>query len=78
MTISESFVEELDRAIRLIRSTPLRWPKFRSGTRRFLMRRFPFSVVYRLEPDAVIVIAVAHARRRPGYWRKRRTPLGRQ
>lgn len=32
------------------------------------MNRFPYSVVYRIEHDAILVFAVAHLRRRPGYW----------
>ena len=41
------------------------------GTRSFLLRRFPFALVYRIEPDVLRVIALAHQRRRPNYWRKR-------
>ncbi|MGH8701418.1 MAG: type II toxin-antitoxin system RelE/ParE family toxin, partial [Burkholderiales bacterium] len=39
--------------------------------RRILLNRFPYSVVYRTSSDEIIVIAVAHQRRRPGYWRRR-------
>lgn len=41
------------------------------GVRRFLLRRFPFSIVY-IELEAEIrVLAVAHGHREPGYWRRR-------
>ena len=40
--------------------------------RRFPLRRFPFSIVYRIDGDRLHIIAVAHRRRRPGYWRQRR------
>jgi hypothetical protein len=36
-----------------------------------LVRRFPYAVVYDVLPDAVIIIAVAHQRRKPGYWIRR-------
>ena len=65
------FLEELDRAIERIADAPSRWPAFRHGTRRFLLRRFPFSVVYREAGETVQVIAVAHGRRKPGYWKGR-------
>jgi toxin ParE1/3/4 len=39
--------------------------------RRFVMRRFPFSIVYYIVDDIVRVVAVAHGKRRPGYWRVR-------
>ena len=41
------------------------------GVRRLIVKRFPYAVVFVEEPGAVRVIAVAHARRRPGYWRGR-------
>jgi plasmid stabilization system protein ParE len=66
-----AFRSELDRAVRLIAETPDRWPEYVSGTRRFLLRRFPFSIVYRQVQSDIQVIAVAHAKRRPGYWRDR-------
>lgn len=39
--------------------------------RRYLFRRFPFFVVYRIASPVIQVVAIAHARRRPGYWRVR-------
>lgn len=40
-------------------------------TRRLVLPRFPYNVVYRLSPAEIVVVAVAHARRRPGYWKHR-------
>ena len=40
-------------------------------TRRLLIARFPYQVVYRLRPDEIVVVAVAHLKRRPGYWKHR-------
>jgi plasmid stabilization system protein ParE len=39
--------------------------------RRVLVARFPYQVVYRVRPDAVVIVAIAHAKRRPGYWMDR-------
>jgi len=41
------------------------------GARRFLLRRFPYSIVLLDRGDHLYVVAVAHTRRRPGYWRRR-------
>jgi len=68
---SVALVAELDRAIASIAEAPDRWPQYLYETCRFLLHRFPFSVVYRRVKDIVEVIAVAHARRKPGYWKKR-------
>jgi len=65
------FVEEVDGAIALIAQSPDRWPAGRNGTRKLVLRRFPFAVIYRVGSAAIQVLAVAHGHRRPGYWRDR-------
>jgi plasmid stabilization system protein ParE len=69
---SESFLREFERGLSLIRETPRLWPRFEAGTRRYVLRRFPYSIIYRERgEDLIEVIAVAHDKRRPGYWRGR-------
>jgi plasmid stabilization system protein ParE len=70
-TAASCFVEEVDGAIALIVQSPNRWPAGRSGTRKYVLRRFPFAVVYRIAAEAIQVLAVAHGHRRPGYWKNR-------
>jgi len=41
-------------------------------TRRVLVQRFPYQVIYRLSVDEIVIVAIAHLKRRPGYWRKRK------
>ena len=65
------FALELDRAIALIAESPQRWPHDVHNSRRFLLRRFPFSIVYRELPSVIQVLAVAHGHRRPRYWKQR-------
>ena len=67
------FASELDTAIDRIAEAPSRWPEYLEGTRRYVMRRFPYLVVYRVMLDRVQVVAIAHGHRRPGYWRSRGT-----
>ncbi len=66
-----AFAEEIAAAIQRISEAPARYPRTKHGTRRFLLRRFPFSVIYRTGADEVEVVAVAHHKRRPGYWSER-------
>ena len=68
---AEAFVAELDAAIARIVDAPGRFGGYLQGTRRCLMRRFPYIVVYRQTEARVQVVAVAHGRRRPGYWKAR-------
>jgi plasmid stabilization system protein ParE len=64
-------LDEIDAAILAISETPYRWPLVHEKYRRFLLRDFPFSVVYLPRASSIEVIAVAHHRRRPGYWAER-------
>ena len=65
------FSDEIDAAISAIEQFPEAWPLFEHSTRRYLLRRYPFSVIYRIDPQRILVVAVAHAHRRPGYWTSR-------
>ena len=69
---ANAFMAALDDAVSQISDSPERWPLHLSGTRKFLLRRFPYAVIYRLTDATIQIVAVAHGRRRPGYWRRRR------
>ncbi|MET0691185.1 MAG: type II toxin-antitoxin system RelE/ParE family toxin [Candidatus Binatia bacterium] len=60
---------EFDGAVQLCKESL--WPIHLHGTRHFLLRRFPFGVVYRELGETLQIVAVAHGRRRPGYWKDR-------
>jgi plasmid stabilization system protein ParE len=68
---SEKFAAEVNRAIENIENYPQRWPAYSMGTRRFFLRHFPFTIIYRELPTIIQIIAVAHGHRRPGYWKRR-------
>lgn len=71
---AERFLDEVDGALELIREAPERWPPFRRGMRRHVMTSFPYSIIYQVSADFIDIYAVAHAKRRPTYWRNRRFP----
>jgi plasmid stabilization system protein ParE len=66
-----AFLDEIDRAIERIAAHPDRWPAYSPGLRRYQLRRFPFGVVYLSESRRILILAVAHSSRRPGYWQQR-------
>jgi toxin ParE1/3/4 len=68
------FAREIERAVTLIAEAPERCPSGIRGTRRFLLKRFPFAIVYRDLPVVIQIVAVAHSRRRPSYWKARVGP----
>lgn len=66
-----AFLRELSVTIQKIRSAPQRYPPAEGGTRRILVEHFPFSIYYRTTMGHMTVVAVAHHKRRPGYWSSR-------
>ena len=73
---ANAFISELNQAISQIQNGPELWTMHLRGTRKFLLRHFPYGVVYRIAQSNIQVIAVAHGRRRPGYWKSRRFGIG--
>ena len=65
------YLSEVERAVASITASPETWPKLEGELRRRLLRRFPFGVLYYVETEKIIIVAVAHLRRRPGYWKNR-------
>lgn len=69
--VAEDFLAELAAALDEIAEAPLAWPQYAADARRFVLRRFPFVMIFRTEPGVALVVAVAHTSRRPDYWRGR-------
>ena len=66
--LGQRFREEVESSIAFSLSFPNAGSKFTRSTRRVQLRKFPFSVVYRSTEKELLIIAVAHNSRRPGYW----------
>jgi len=66
------FAFTVDAALSAIAHNPKRFAAIDERHRECPMGRFPFRVVYRIEADGIIVMAIAHVKRRPGYWRDRK------
>ncbi len=69
---AEKFLSALDDAVELVVEAPERWMELEPGIRRVLLRGFPYALVYAVQTEHVVVLAVMHGRRRPGYWRSRK------
>ncbi|MBI2994132.1 MAG: type II toxin-antitoxin system RelE/ParE family toxin [Gammaproteobacteria bacterium] len=72
--LGADFLDDVQRAIDRLRDNPRLGLTITTELRRSLLSRFPFSVIYAVEPEGLLIVAVAHQRRRPGYWRGRATP----
>lgn len=65
------FTESVEAAIRQIADAPDRWRVMEQDVRRCLTKVFPYAILYTIEADFVLIIAVMHCHREPGYWRRR-------
>ncbi|WP_414682950.1 type II toxin-antitoxin system RelE/ParE family toxin [Longimicrobium sp.] len=69
--LGRALVEEVERALARLEENPHVGPHASRNVRKLRVKRFPYNLVYRILPEEVLVIAVAHHRRRPSYWRGR-------
>jgi plasmid stabilization system protein ParE len=69
-----AFVQTVAIAISRIREASNTFPLADHGTRKFVLQRFPFNIFYLSRETEIVVVAVAHQKRRPGYWSSRATP----
>lgn len=65
------FLLEVKFAESKIQKSPDTWQNYEEGTKRLLLKRFPYAIIYLVTEDRIQIIAVAHCKRKPGYWKKR-------
>jgi plasmid stabilization system protein ParE len=68
---ADAFLTEIGASLAQIVSRPQLYPAYTKNTRRLILANFPYSVIFQEKDDVILVVAVAHAKRRPGYWRGR-------
>jgi len=71
--LGRRFFAEVRRAQNLIAQVPESAEEISPGVRKLLLRRFRYSLIYSIENDGLLILAVAHQSRRPGYWVSRLT-----
>ena len=69
--LERRFIDEVWAARKRIAERPHAWRPLGDGVRRFRLGRFPYALIYVVEVDEVVVLAVAHLHRKPNYWRSR-------
>ena len=70
--LGDRFLDEIERTTNEMAEYPELGHHLGSGVRRRILRGFPYGILYRSEPDEIVITAVMHLRRRPGYWSGRR------
>lgn len=69
--LGAAFVRNVEDTIEKILLHPTAWRVVEGDMRRHLLKRFPYAIYYTIEGDSVLIVSVAHMKRRPGYWRGR-------
>lgn len=69
--VSRGFLNELDHAVRLVNSYPLLATLIEPEIRRFLFISYPYALIYGMDGDTIVIIAVAQQQREPRYWANR-------
>ena len=69
--LGRRFLVELSGVIDRISANPFQFPELEQGTRRALLRRFPYGVYFVLEEDRAVVRAILHLHRDPDTWKRR-------
>lgn len=74
----QELVRMVERRIRKLPRSAPRWPRLapRFDVRKAVVRRTPYLVVYIILPDQIVIVAIAHVRKKPSYWRDRIAALG--
>src|ERR1700745_3818647 len=69
--LGRHFLEEAQAMLSAIAERPLAYPLVHRNARRAVLRRFPFGVFYRVEPDQAVVVGILHGSRDPSSWKAR-------
>ncbi|MBP0018310.1 MAG: type II toxin-antitoxin system RelE/ParE family toxin [Cyanobacteria bacterium SBLK] len=69
--LGETFLDEFERAVERILAFPEAWFLLSTNTRRCRLSRFPYNIIYQIQEEQIIIIAIAHWQRKPNYWTDR-------
>lgn len=70
--LAQAFIDAVEEAIYRVRESPMRWSVFEEDIRRCLVRKFPYGILYTIEQDYILILAVMHCSRKPGAWKERK------
>jgi toxin ParE1/3/4 len=70
--IAQAFINAVEDTIYRIRESPARHGVIEDDVRRCMTQRFPYGILYTIEQDYILIVAVMHCSREPGYWKSRK------
>jgi hypothetical protein len=69
--LGQDFLNCIEDSLDILKDDPLRYPIVRNNVRRTLVKRFPFCLLYQVDGNEILILAVMHLRKHPTYWTKR-------
>ncbi|MBD2340931.1 type II toxin-antitoxin system RelE/ParE family toxin [Calothrix sp. FACHB-156] len=70
--VAQAFIDAIEDAVYRIRESPTRYIVIDEDVRRCMTHKFPYGILYTIEQDYILILAVMHCSREPGYWKNRR------
>jgi plasmid stabilization system protein ParE len=72
-SLGKQFYERIESAVTLIREQPSAWTRVSTNVRRITVKQFPYSIFFSEYNDGIIILAVAHQKRKPSLWKQRKS-----
>jgi plasmid stabilization system protein ParE len=70
--VAQAFIDAIEDAVYRIRESPTRYIVIDEDVRRCMTRKFPYGILYTIEQDYILILAVMHCSREHGYWKGRK------
>lgn len=70
--VAQAFIDAIEDAVYRIRESPTRYILIDEDVRRCMTCRFPYGILYTIEQNYILILAVMHCSREPGYWESRK------
>ncbi|PSB29694.1 type II toxin-antitoxin system RelE/ParE family toxin [Chlorogloea sp. CCALA 695] len=70
--LAQAFINSIEDAVYQIKEYPTRYLVINEDMRRCMTRKFPYMILYTVEQDYILILAVTHCSREPGYWKSRK------
>jgi toxin ParE1/3/4 len=70
--LAQAFIDAVENTIYRIRESPTTWQIIDEDVRRCMTRKFPYGVLYTVEENEILILAIMHCSREPNYWKNRK------
>jgi len=71
--LGSRFLDTIENSLEVIKSNPQLFCTDELGRRKYVVKKFPYLIIFRIKEDCIYILAVAHGRRKPEYWKSRET-----